>query len=148
MLVKITRTRCLPTRATATVAMPCEPLDELKKRLDEVVERFRSAAVTPQRFLELENALHAAADEVCRQVVEREANRLEGDEKKSVPNKVRYRRETYRLNKKTPARIATRFGTITVRSFYYLNENDGEPGLHPLRVRLGIGAGAATPALL
>jgi len=61
---------------------------------------------------------------------------------------VRYHRETYRLNKKTPASIATRFGAITLRSFYYLNEEDGEPGLHPLWLRLGIGAGAATPALL
>ena len=33
-------------------------------------------------------------------------------------------------------------------SFYYLNEVDGEPGLHPLWLRLGIGAGTATPALL
>src|SRR5208283_2358220 len=32
--------------------------------------------------------------------------------------------------------------------FYYLNAEDGEAGLHPLWLRLGIGAGAATPALL
>ena len=44
--------------------------------------------------------------------------------------------------------MATRFGTIVLRSFYYLNEEAGEPGLHPLWVRLGIGAGSATPALL
>src|SRR5438105_12695231 len=48
----------------------------------------------------------------------------------------------------TPAGVATRFGTITLRSFYYLNEEDGEPGLHPLWLRLGIGAGRATPGLL
>src|SRR5262249_38437182 len=39
-------------------------------------------------------------------------------------------------------------GSITLRSFYYLNDEDGEPGLHPLWLRLGIGAGSATPALL
>jgi hypothetical protein len=148
MLVKITRQRGLPTRAIPVVAAPGEPLDAFQKRVAEVVEHFRSDPVTPQRFLELENALKAAADEACRQVVEREANRLEADDKKSVPSKVRYHKETYRINKKTPARIATRFGAITVRSFYYLNETDGEPGLHPLHARLGIGAGAATPALL
>jgi hypothetical protein len=59
-----------------------------------------------------------------------------------------YHKETYRLNKKMPKRVATRFGTITVRSFYYLNEEDGEPGLHPLWVRLGLGAASATPGLL
>jgi hypothetical protein len=104
--------------------------------------------VTPQRFLELENALHSAAADTCRQVLEREVNRLEPEDKHAMPGTVRYRKETYRINKKTPARIATRFGTITLRSFYYLNNEDGEPGLHPLWLRLGIGAGSATPALL
>jgi hypothetical protein len=147
MVVKLTRQHGLRTEAIGVVTAE-EPLDAFQKRLDEVVERFRSEPLTPQRFLDLENALHAAAAEVCRQVVEREANRWEADDKQAVPSKVRYHKETYRLNKKTPARIATRFGAITVRSFYYLNENDGEPGLHPLQVRLGIGGGAATPALL
>jgi hypothetical protein len=148
MLVKITRKRGLPTRAIPIVAAPVEPLDAFKKRHDEIVESFRSKPVTPQRFLELENALKAAADDTCRQVLEREVNRLEADDKKAVPSKVRFHNETYRINKQTPAWIATRFGTIAVRSFYYLNETDGEPGLHPLHRRLGIGAGAGTPALL
>jgi hypothetical protein len=148
MLVKITRTRSPRPRAIATAATPGEPLDEFKKRVQGAVQCFQGAPVTPQRFLDLENALHAAAAEACRQVLEREANRLEPDDKDAVAGKVRYHKETYRINKKTPARIATRFGTITLRSFYYLNAEDGEPGLHPLWVRLGIGAGAATPALL
>jgi hypothetical protein len=146
MLVKITRARGGQTRAnTATSG---EPLDEFKERVEQTVQRFRGEPVTPQRFLELENALHAAADETCRQLLEQEVNRLEPDDKSALPTKVRYHKETYRINKKTPAQIATRFGPITLRSFYYLNEEDGEPGLHPLHVRLGIGAGAATPALL
>jgi hypothetical protein len=127
---------------------PKEPLDEFGKRVAAAVQRFQSDPVTPQRFLELENELQAASAETCRQILEREANRLEPDDKGALPGKVRYCKETYRINKKTPARIATRFGTITLRSFYYLNEEDGEPGLHPLWVLLGIGAGAATPALL
>src|SRR5216684_1402126 len=126
MLVKITRKRGLRTSAIRTVATPVEPIDAFNKRRDEIVERFRSEPVTPQRFLELENALKAAADDMCRQIVEREAKRLEADDKKAVPSKVRYHKETYRINKQTPACIATRFGTITVRSFYYLNETDGE----------------------
>ncbi len=138
MVVKITRQSGLRTEAIPAVATPSEPVDVFQKGVDEIVERFRSEPVTPQRFLELENALHAAAAEACRQLIEREANRLEADDKQVVPSKMRYHKETYRLNKKTPARIATRFGTITVRSFYYLNEEDGEPGLHPLLLRLGI----------
>jgi hypothetical protein len=41
----------------------------------------------------------------------------------------------------------TSFGPITLWSFLYLNEHDGEPGLHPLHVRLGIVAGGATALL-
>lgn len=145
MLVKNTQRPLAPTSATSAAD---EPLDALRQRLDEIVERFRAEPATPQRFMELENTLHAATQDCCRRVLEREANRLEADDRRQVPAKVRYRKETYRVNKKTPARIATRFGTITLRSFYYLNEEDGEPGLHPLWLRLGIGAGAATPALL
>jgi hypothetical protein len=148
MAIKITGGCVGATRAITPPHSPAEPVDEFKRQVDVVVERFRGQTVTPQRFLELEQALHAAAAETCRQLVEREANRLEPDDKRALPGKVRYRKETYRLNKKTPARIATRFGTITLRSFYYLNEEDGEPGLHPLWLRLGIGAGSATPALL
>lgn len=148
MLVKITRLRLLRTRANATAASNDEPLGEFQERVQEAIERFRGQPLTPLSLLNLENELHAAADEACRDVLEREANGLESDDKQALPPKVRYRKETYRLNKKTPARIATRFGTITLRSFYYLNEADGEPGLHPLWVRLGIGAGSATPALL
>ncbi len=146
MVVKITQR---PVAATSAVpAAVDEPADALRKCLDEIVERFREGPVTAQRFMELENSLHDATQEFCRGVVEHEANRLEGNDRREVPAKIRYRKETYRVNKKTPARIASRFGTITLRSFYYLNAEDGEPGLHPLWVRLGIGAGAATPALL
>src|SRR5260370_7876407 len=81
-------------------------------------------------------------------MLEREANRSESDDKEEVASKVRYQKETYRINKKTKTPVATRFGTIMLRSFYYLNQEGGERGLHRVRVRVGIGAGSATPALL
>ena len=146
MVIQVTRTCGRTTRAVAT-ALP-EPIAAFQERIADAVERFRSEPVTPQRFLDLEKTLKAVADDACRAILEREANRLEPDDRQAVPTKVRYHKETYRINKKTPAQIATQFGTITLRSFYYLNECDGEPGLHPLWLRLGIGAGAATPALL
>jgi hypothetical protein len=127
---------------------PADPLDLLRQHVAQAVQRFRSAPVTPQRFYELENTLAALANEACRRLLEREANRLESDDPQAVPRQVRYRKNTYRRNKKTPAQVATRFGPIPLRSFYYLNAEAGEPGLHPLWVRLGLGAGAATPALL
>jgi hypothetical protein len=153
MVIKITRDRGTATRANATPApVPAAPtpapLAVFAQRVADAVQRFRSEPVTPQRFRELEDALQTAAADAGRALLEGEANRVEADDRQAMPAKVRYHKETYRINKKTPARIATRFGTITLRSFYYLNECDGEPGLHPLWLRLGIGAGAATPALL
>jgi len=145
MVVKITRVRVTPTRA---VAVPGDPLDELKQHVAEAVQRFRSEPVTPRSFLDLENALAGLAKDACRQILEREGNGAEPAEKQAMPSKVRYHKETYRINKKTAKGVATRFGTITLWSFYYLNEEDGEPGLHPLWLRLGIGAGSATPGLL
>jgi len=151
MVVKITHPEPLRTRPVATaekLALASEPLDEFKNHVHALVQRFQSASVTPQRFLELENELKTAAHNACRQILEQEANRWEPEDKAALPGRVRYHKETYRLNKKTPARIATSFGTIVLRSFYYLHEEDGEPGVHPLWVRLGIGAGSATPGLL
>ncbi len=155
MVVKVTRSRRGSTRAIATpmvtpapAVASVDPTEGFRRRVDEAVRHFHSAPVTPQRLLDFENELAAIGNDTCRQVLEREVNGLEPDDKRELPNKVRYHKTTYRINKKTPARVATRFGVITVRSFYYLNEEDGEPGLHPLRVRLGIGAGSATPALL
>lgn len=150
MVVHITRPSVAVAREIASPDMPRVPLDpgrQFQELLEESLEKFRQQPVTPLRLFAFENELQAAANDVCRQVLEEELNRLEGDDKKEVPNKVRYRKETYRINKKTKTQVATRFGAIALRSFYYLNAEDGEPGLHPLHVRLGIGAGSATPAL-
>jgi hypothetical protein len=145
MVVKFTHAPLVSTREISALVDPCE---EFTKGVDKCVKRFHSTLVTPPSALKLENELEAVAQEVCRRILERELNRIEPDDKKVAPGKVRYHKERYRLNKKTPAQVATRFGTITLRSFYYLNEQDGEPGLHPLHLRLGIGAGTATPALV
>src|SRR5947208_588982 len=87
------RTRCLRTRVIAAAVAPAlasEPVEGLKKNVQEAVRRFQSEPVTPQRFLELENELKAAADDACREVLEREANRLEPEDKGALPGKVRY----------------------------------------------------------
>ena len=145
MAIQFTRPRFV---STSEIPRPGDPCDTFRQNVAACRQRFHNAPVTPQSALDFENELEAIGKETCRQIVEQEMNRLEPDDKKEMPGKVRYRRETFRLNKKTPLQVATRFGPITLRSFYYLNEQDGEPGLHPLRLRLGIGAGSATAALL
>src|SRR5579864_5035343 len=119
----------------------------LGDRVAGLVERFRHGGPSPAATYELEKSLRAALDEAGRLILAEEFNRLEPDDKKQADAAVRYHRQRYRINKKTPAAVATSFGTIVLRSFLYLAADDGEPGLHPLHVRLGIVAGCATAAL-
>jgi hypothetical protein len=104
MAVKFTRGR--QVRTSATTESVVDPIEELKQRKQEAVQCFRGAPVTPQSFLALEEALKQCTDDACRQVLEREVNRLEPDHKDKMPAKVRYQKERYRINKKTPAQVA------------------------------------------
>jgi len=126
---------------------PENPAASFSNRVEEILARFRQGPVTPATTRALEHELHALSDEVSRQVLEQELNNLEPDDKAKMPPKMRCHKQTYRINKKTSAQVSTRFGKITLRSFYYLNCEAGEPGFHPLYLKLGIGEGAATPAL-
>ncbi len=121
-------------------------LQRLCDRLSAFIGEFRDDP-NPQSARKLEQDLKAAFDEAGRAVLEHEFNRQEPDDKKEADPKVRYARETYRINKKTNAKVASSFGPFTLRSFYYLASEDGEPGLHPLHLRLGIVAGSATGVL-
>ncbi len=115
MPVKFTRPRFVSTRE---IPAPSDPWDAFKENVEACRQRFRGRPVTPQSTLEFENELQALAEAVCRQTYEDELNRLEPDDKKAMPNKVRYHKETYRLNKKTPLQVASKFGMITLRSCY------------------------------
>ncbi len=139
MPVKFTRPRFVSTRE---IPAPSDPWDAFKENVEVCPDvTFSRQARDATEHLEFETRLQAfgrgsKADETY----EDELNRLEPDDKKAMPNKVRYHKETYRLNKKTPLQVASKFGMITLRSCFYRNEQVGEPGVHPVRVRLGIGA--------
>jgi hypothetical protein len=140
------------TPATTTETSPDhpgnDPLQHLRTNIEQRLQQFRHAPVTPKAAFDLEQDLKQLLDLAGAAILQQEFNRLEPDDKQALPPKVRYHRQTYRRNKKTPATIATVFGPLVLRSFLYLCTEDGEPGLHPLHLRLGIGAGAATAALL
>ena len=116
-------------------------------RVEQCLQQFRSLSVTPKAAFDLEQQVKAALDQAGCAIMHVAFNGLEPSEKKQAERKVRYRGETYRINKTTPCQVGTIFGAITVWSFLYLNEQDGEPGLHPLHVQLGIAAGGATALL-
>jgi hypothetical protein len=142
-------TKSNPTPAAAAREQPHggDPFERLRRDTLGRLHRFRQGPVTPQAAYALERELKAAFDEAARALLEEAFNRLEPDDPQQADPKVRYHRQVYRINKKTKAEVATCFGPVTLWSFLYLCAEDGEPGLHPLHVRLGIQAGGATAVL-
>ena len=120
--------------------------ERLRQRVQEIRQKFREQPVTPAATYQFEKDVQAEFDQAGCEIMEEDLNHVEPADKKQAAAKVRFHKATYRINKRTKATIATSFGDITVWSFYYLNEEDGEAGLHPLHMRLGIVAGA-TPVL-
>jgi hypothetical protein len=139
----------VPPAATAREMVSSDDLfTQLRTRVEECRRRFEASPPTPAAVFTLEKELKAAFDEAGRSLLEETFNRLEPAAKDQAAPRVRYHKQTYRRNKRTKTEVATSFGPITLWSWLYLCSEDGEPGLHPLHVSLGIGAGAATPALL
>jgi hypothetical protein len=122
-------------------------LTALRERVEQHQRQFEDRPLTPQAAYEFEQAIQAALNEAGRAVLREAFQAREPADKRQADPEVRYHRDRYRINKRTPCEVATTFGPITLWSFLYLNEHDGEPGLHPLHVRLGIVAGGATALL-
>jgi hypothetical protein len=142
-MAKFTRT------AVGAASEECSGPDifgRLQQQVQELLQKFRDQPVTPAATYALEKDLKMVLDQTGREILGEELNDVEPADKQQAAPKVRYRKATYRINKRTKATIATSFGAITVWSYYYLNEEDGEPGLHPLHAQLGIVADA-TPVL-
>src|SRR5262249_20652999 len=121
---------------------------QLRTRVEELQRRFEASPPTPAAAYTLETELQAAFDAAGRSLLEETFNRCEPATRDQAAPRVRYPKQTYARNKRTPRAVATSFGPITLWSWLYLCSEDGEPGLHPLHVSLGIGAGAATTTLL
>lgn len=130
-------------RATATA----DVWAQLRARVEGQLRQFAAGPLTPAATYALEQELRAALDAAGRALLAEAFQGREPAARDQVAPQVRYHKETYRRNKRTKAAVATSFGPITLHSWLYLCTEDGEPGLHPLHVSLGLGAGAATPLL-
>jgi hypothetical protein len=139
-MAKFTRTDVVT--ASEEISGP-DIFERLQQRVQEVLQKFRDQPVTPAATYMLEKDLKTVLDQTGREILEKELNDVEPADKQQAAPKVRYHKATYRINKRTKATIATSFGAITIWSYYYLNEEDGEPGLHPLHAQLGIVANAS-----
>jgi hypothetical protein len=102
---------------------------------------------TPQRTYQFEHDLEKTLREAGRVTVEHVYNAAEPEDQDALPARVRLGRRLCRRNRKTPNEIATRFGPIVLRRYYYQAVEPGQRGLAPLERRLGIVARLATPAL-
>src|SRR5271166_348597 len=136
-----------PPAAAARGIASSDVWAQLRTQVEERLRQFEAGPPTPAAVYTLEQALRAAFDGAGRALLEETFHRREPAAKDQAAPRVRYHQETYRINKRTPAQVATSFGPITLWSWLYLCTEDGEPGLHPLHVSLGIGAGGATPML-
>jgi hypothetical protein len=103
---------------------------------------------TPERTYHFETELEKKLREAGRVVVEHTYNAAEPEEDdKMLPTRVRVGRRAFRRNRKTTNEIATLFGPILLRRYYYQAVEPGQRGLAPLERRLGVVARLATPAL-
>lgn len=102
---------------------------------------------TPERTYEFEQAVAESLRETGRVAVEHVYNAAEAEDQDDLPQRVRWGRRQFRRNRKTPNEIATRFGPITLRRYYYQAVEPGERGVAPLERALGVVARLATPAL-
>jgi len=137
----------VPPAAAARGMVAGDVWAQLRTRVEERLRHFEAGPPTPAAVYALEQEVRAAFDAAGRALLEAAFHRREPAARDQAAPKVRYHKQTYRLNKRTKAEVATSFGPITLWSWLYLCTEDGEPGLHPLHVGLGIGAGAATPLL-
>lgn len=120
--------------------------DRLREKWQLCLQQFRSGAITPAAAYAFERDVKALFEQAARDVVQEAWQQLEPASKDEAAPRVAYHKQTYRINKRTKAILQTIFGPIELWSFLYLNEEDGEPGLHPLHVQLGL-CGGATAAL-
>jgi hypothetical protein len=80
-------------------------------------------------------------------LLENEYNRIEPERLQDCTLRLQLAGQEYRRRPKSPNRIGTLFGAITLRRYVYQATEPGERSLFPLEMQLGIEAGLATPAL-
>lgn len=93
-----------------------------------------------------ERRLELTLRRIGRMIFQTALQRIESDQADQVVAKFQWQGQTFRLNRRTRKTIDTRFGTVTLRRWFYQNSQAGEPGVAPLDVRLGLVAGRMTPA--
>jgi hypothetical protein len=133
---------------TTPFAAPCLPLAaRLLPHLQQIVrllEDFRTQTVTPAATRDLELRFQELLRHVGLDLTDWTLNHLEDEPQ---PQRLHHDGERYRRRDRTPNTIATLFGPVRLWRYLYEDLEPGNPCLFPLERRLGVVAGAATPAL-
>lgn len=109
-----------------------------------LLDNFRQQPVTPEATHAFERQLQELLRQLGLDLTDWTYNHLEHE---TPPQRLDADGERYRRRTPTANTIATLFGPITLYRTLYEDREPGNPCLFPLEKRLGIVAGAATPAL-
>src|SRR5438034_826907 len=121
--------------------------DAWGQMVQSVVEAFRGG-VSAWSMLSWEQTLVRKLREIGRLFVEHVVNRIEPDDKRELPQQVRFDGEFYRRKNKSPLRnLSCLFGRIRLKRCLYQPLERSGRCLFPLERQLGIVGGVATPAL-
>jgi hypothetical protein len=110
-------------------------------------QAFRQQPPTPEQTCAFEKKTAEILRTLGRELLENEYNRLEPEQLQDCPLRLRLAGQAYRRRPKSPNKIGTLFGEITLKRYLYQAVEPGERALFPLERHLGIEAGLATPAL-
>jgi hypothetical protein len=86
--------------------------------------------------------------ELARLIFQRTLRRVESDQRDQTVSSFDFDDQSYRRNRRTPKKIDTRFGVISIERWFFQNTQTQSPGIAPLDVRLGLVASRMTPALV
>src|SRR5205085_659623 len=93
---------------------------QLRTRVEGRLRQVEADPPTPAAVYGLEQELRAAFDAAGRALLEEAFHRREPAARDQAAPKVRYPKQTYRRNQRTPAQVATSFGPITLWPWLYL----------------------------
>jgi hypothetical protein len=117
------------------------------QHLADLIGSFRNGPITPAATHDFECQLLQRLRQFGLDLCDWTFNHLEPDDRQQLPPRLELEGERYRCRDRSPNNVATLFGTVRLRRYLYEDLEPGNPCLFPLERRLGIVAGAATPAL-
>jgi hypothetical protein len=114
------------------------------QQIARLLEDFRTQPVTPAATRDLELRLQELLRHVGLDLVDWTFQHLEAE---PLPDRLHHDGQRYRRRDLSPNTLATLFGPLRLQRCLYEDLEPGNPCLFPLERRLGVVAGAATPAL-